>query len=260
MTGCDKKSTEPEEQIEVMIYLQGGTFNNGTSNVTVSSFYIGQSELTQSEYNKVMGYNPSYYTGATNSPVESVSWYKSIEYCNRRSMGEGLIPCYSYSTYGTNPSNWPTDWNSNNSNHTNVFCSWTANGYRLPTEAEWQFAAMGGNQTYNYIYSGSDNIDEVAWYLDNSGMTTHPVGTKAANELGIYDMSGNVHEWVWDIWGSYPDGAQTNPHGPINGYGRVKRGGSYSGSANFCTVSDRNYHSATFGSGGLGFRLCRISL
>jgi len=248
------------QQIEGMVFVEGGTFNNGTSDVTVSSFYLGQYEVTQSEYEEVMGNNPSYFTGVTNGPVEMVSWYDAIEYSNRRSMDEGLTPCYSYSTYGTDPDDWPTGWNSNYQNHTNVSCSWTADGYRLPTEAEWHFAARGGNQTHNYTYSGSNNIDEVAWYSGNSGGTTHTVGTKAANELGTFDMSGNVWEWVWDIYGSYPGGFQTNPHGAVSGYTRVFRGGSWYSDADYCTVSLRYSGYATYSYHNIGFRLCRFSL
>jgi formylglycine-generating enzyme required for sulfatase activity len=170
-----------------------------------------------------------------------------------------LTACYSYGTYGADPSNWPTGWNSNSGNHTNVSCNWTANGYRLPTEAEWHFAAIGGNQTHNYTHSGSNDIDEVAWYSGNSGWTTHTVGTKASNELGTYDMSGNVWEWVWDIYGIYPVGAQTNPHGALNGGSRVIRGGSWYCSANGFTVSVRVEVQAASQYIDFGFRLCRIS-
>jgi formylglycine-generating enzyme len=242
-----------------MIFVEGGTFNNGTSDVTVSSFYIGQYEVMQSEYLAVMGTNPSNLTGVTYGPVETVSWFDAIEYSNRRSIDEGITPCYSYSDYGTNPDDWPTGWNTNWQNHMNVSCNWTADGYRLPTEAEWHFAALDGNQTHNYTYSGSNNIDEVAWYYDNSGSTTHSVGTKAANELGTYDMSGNVWEWVWDIWGSYPGGAQTNPHGAVSGDYRVFRGGCWNSNASGCSVSGRNNFYATYSYYFIGFRLCRVS-
>ncbi|MDP8220117.1 MAG: formylglycine-generating enzyme family protein [Candidatus Stygibacter frigidus] len=248
-----------DEQPEGMIFVEGGTFNNGTSDVTVSSFHIGQYEVTQSEYEAVMGNNPSSFTSVTNGPVEQVSWFNAIEYCNRRSMYEGITPCYSYSTYGTNPDDWPAGWNSSYQNHTNVSCDWTANCYRLPTEAEWHFAALGGNETNNYTYSGSNNIDEVAWYSSNSGNTTHTVGTKAANELGTFDMSGNVWEWVWDIYGSYPGGSQTNPHGVVSGSFRVVRGGSWYDYANFCPVSGRFNIYAAYSNYDLGFRLCRVS-
>ena len=266
MFGCSDKSTESDTTPHFnfnMIHVPGGTFNNGTSDVTVSSFYISQYELTQSDYQSVMGYNPSHFTGVTNRPVETVSWFDAIEYCNRLSINEGITPCYSYSTYGTDPDNWPaglTGWNTDYENHTNVTCNWTANGYRLPTEAEWQFAARGGNQTHDYTYSGSNDIDQVAWYINNFGSTTHTVGTKAANELGTFDMSGNVYEWVWDIYGSYPGGAQTNPHGHVWGVGRVGRGGGSTDSAFYCTVSIRFNRGATVSASDLGFRLCRISL
>ncbi|MFA7543372.1 MAG: SUMF1/EgtB/PvdO family nonheme iron enzyme [Candidatus Cloacimonadaceae bacterium] len=242
-----------------MVFVKGGTFHNGTSDVTLSSFYIDKYETTQEEYQKVMGKNPSRFGKKPNHPVERVSWFNAIEYCNRRCMLEGLNPCYSYGTYGTNPSNWPSGWNTSNSNHTNVSCNWTANGYRLPTEMEWMYAAKGGNQSQGYTYSGSNDINAVAWYDSNSGSTTHTVGSKLPNELGIYDMSGNVWEWCWDIYGSYPNGAQTNPHGAASGSYRVKRGGSWSNDADGCTVSYRDSNVATISSYVIGFRVCRVS-
>ena len=240
------------------VWVEGGTFHNGTSDVTISSFYIDKYELTQSEYQAVMGNNPSYFPNVANGPVERVSWFKAIEYCNRRSMQEGLTPCYSYSNYGTNPDAWPSGWNTNRDNHINVACSWTADGYRLPTEMEWMFAYKGGNQSQGYTYSGSNNIHAVAWFASNSGNTTNTVGTKAANELGIYDMSGNVFEWVWDIYGSYPSEAQTDPHGATSGSYRVFRGGCWDYGASYCTVSNRGSYLATFTTHRVGFRICRI--
>lgn len=245
---------------ESFVPVAGGTFNNGTSNVTVSSFYIDKYELTQAGYLAVMGTNPSYFTGVSNGPVEQVSWFNAIEYCNRRSLQEGITPCYSYSSYGTNPDSWPSGWNTSSGNHTNVSCNWTANGYRLPTEMEWMYAARGGNQTHNYTYSGSNDLNAVGWYSSNSGSTTHTVGTKTANELGTFDMSGNVWEWVWDIYGSYPSGSQTNPTGANSGSSRVRRGGSWDSYAYGCTVSSRNGSgNATDAYGGVGFRCVRVS-
>jgi formylglycine-generating enzyme required for sulfatase activity len=246
--------------VDDFILVEGGTFNNGTSDVTLSSFYMDKYEITQAEYQAVMGVNPaSGYGVGSNYPVYYVSWFNAIEYSNRRSLQEGLTPCYSYSTYGTNPDNWPAGWNSSNTNHTNVNCNWTANGYRLPTEMEWMFAAKGGNQTHNYTYSGSNTIGDVAWYSSNSGNTTHTVGTKAANEQGIFDMSGNVWEWNWDIYGSYPSGSQNNPTGANSGSARVVRGGSWVIYANGCTVSSRGYADATFSYSIIGFRCVRVS-
>ena len=245
---------------ENFILVEGGTFNNGTSDVTISSFYIDKHELTQAGYQAVMGTNPSYWAGNPNCPVERVSWFNAIEYCNRRSLQEGLTPCYSYSTYGTNPDGWPSGWNTSNSNHTNVNCNWSANGYRLPTEMEWMFAAKGGNQSQGSTYfSGSNTIGDVAWFYSNSSSTTHTVGTKAANELGTFDMSGNVWEWCWDIYGTYPGGSQTDPHGATSGSYRVFRGGSWFDFAYDCPVSIRSFYNATYGNNFLGFRCVRVS-
>jgi formylglycine-generating enzyme required for sulfatase activity len=245
------------------VFVQGGTFHNGTSNVTLSSFYIDKYEVTQASYQAVMWANPSYFSGNPNRPVERVSWFKAIEYCNRGSMQEGLTPCYTYNDgtdHGTNPDNWPSGWNTNNNNHTNVSCNWTANGYRLPTEMEWMFAAKGGNQSQGYYYSGSNTIGYVAWYYDNSSSRTWDVGLKDPNELGTFDMSGNVLEWCWDIRGTYPSGNQSNPTGPASGSNRVLRGGSWRSNANYCTVSYRSYGSATGSNGTIGFRVVRVSL
>lgn len=242
------------------VLVPGGTFNNGTSDVTLSSFYLDKYELTQAEYQAVMGTNPASGSGVgSNYPVYFVSWLNAIEYCNRRSMQEGLTPCYSYGTYGTNPNSWPEGWDSDCSNHTNVSCNWTAQGYRLPTEMEWMFAARGGIQTHNYTYSGSETLADVAWYSSNAGGNSHPVGGKLANELGLYDMSGNACEWVWDIYySSYPTDPVTNPNGPTSGTNRTNRGGGWAGSAGACRITTRVSTLATYTNFNLGFRLCRI--
>lgn len=240
-----------------MVLVAGGTFNNGVSDVTISSFYISKYELTQAEYLAIMGENPSFFTSNTSRPVEQVTWFDAIECCNRRSIKEGFTPCYSYLTYGTNPASWPEGWNSDSNNHTDVTCNWTANGYRLPTEAEWGFAARGGNQTHSYTYSGSNTIDAVAWYTSNSRGTSHAVGIKTANELGLFDMSGNVWEWMWDIYGNYPSGAQTNPQGAVNGSYRVLRGGGWLYSADHCTVFCRNNLNVNSSEFDIGIRCVR---
>ena len=207
-----------------MVRINGGTFQMGSNNgyrdeepvhtVTVSSFYMGKYEVTQKEYREVMGTNPSNFKG-DNLPVEQVSWYDAVEYCNKRSQREGLTPAYTIDKSRKDPNNtstydtvkWVVTWNKN------------ANGYRLPTEAEWEYAAKGGNGSPgNYTYAGSNNADEVAWYI---GSKTQNVGTKKPNGLGLYDMSGNVWEWCWDWYGSYSSAAQTDPAGASSGSHRV---------------------------------------
>lgn len=217
-----------------MVYVEGGTFqmgdtrNEGSSdekpvhNVTVSSFYIGKYEVTQKEWVEIMGSNPSYFKG-DDLPVEMVSWNNIQEYIRKLNAKTGQK-------------------------------------YRLPTEAEWEYAAKGGASTGSATaskYSGSDNIDEVAWYWDNSGKQTHSVGLKKPNELGIYDMSGNVWEWCSDWYGEkyYSESASKDPKGPGSGDFRVLRGGSW-GNLDFgCRSANRSWGSPGFRSNIDGFRL-----
>ena len=199
-----------------MIKVEGGTFSMGATSeqtnynndekpvhsVTLSDYYIGETEVTQELWRAVMGSNPSWFKGNNQRPVESVSWddcQKFIKKLNR----------------------------------------WTGKEFRLPTEAEWEYAARGGKYSRGYKYSGSNNSDEVAWYDSNSGSKTHPVKTKKDNELGLYDMSGNVWEWCNDWWGCYQSNSQTNPTGPSEGGSRVIRGGGWGGSDGYVRVSDR---------------------
>jgi formylglycine-generating enzyme required for sulfatase activity len=236
-----------------MILVEGGTFMMGSPSsepgrnqregpqhsVTVSSFWMGKYPVTQAEWVEVMGGNPSYFRNNANSPVENVSWFRAIEYCNLRSVRAGLTPVYTIS--GTN-----VTWDRN------------ANGYRLPTEAEWEFAARGGNKAGSgFIYSGSNNIDDVAWFNGNSGDSTHPVGSKKPNQLGIHDMNGNVLEWLWAWFGSYTDEEKTNPIGPNSGTGRVLRGGSWSSSMEHVRISARSGLEPTLRSTSFGFRVVR---
>ena len=219
-----------------MVYVEGGTFDMGATSeqgsdasdreypvhsVTLSGYYIGKCEVTQELWEAVMGSNPSNFKGAQN-PVEEVSWNDCQEFVSRLN-------------------------------------SLTGRTFRLPTEAEWEYAARGGNQSLHYKYSGSGNIDDVAWYDDNSGGTTHAVGTKTANELGIYDMSGNVDEWCSD-WsgGGYSAGAQTNPQGPSSGSNRVLRGGSWCYIAGSCRVSNRGYGDPDDSDDSNGLRLVLV--
>lgn len=210
--------------VDNMVYVPGGTFMMGAAEedsdanideipahqVTLSSFHIGKYEVTQEEWEAIMGGNPSSYKGSKH-PVEKVSWYDCQEFVIRLN-------------------------------------SKTGKRFRLPTEAEWEFAARGGNSSKGYKFSGSDNIDDVAWYAENSSDgdgdgTTHTVGTKLPNELGLYDMSGNVWEWCSDWYGSYKDEKQINPVGaPIpnpDAPDRVFRGGGWCYGPGRCRVSCR---------------------
>jgi formylglycine-generating enzyme required for sulfatase activity len=140
----------------------------------------------------------------------------------------------------------------------NITCDWNANGYRLPTEAEWEFVAKGGNKGHPTTeYSGSDSVDAVAWYYYNSGDSAHPVGTKGANSLGIHDMSGNVWEWCWDWYWMYTSGEQTDPQGPVTGADRVIRGGSFYDIAIYARSVSRTGCGPDCGNSVVGFRLAR---
>ena len=222
-----KDFTEPQYGIE-MVYVKGGTFMMGATpeqgggcednekpahEVTLINFYIGKYPVTQTQWKAVMNNNPSHFDG-DDRPVEQVGWHDAIEFIKKLNQNTGK-------------------------------------NYRLPMEAEWEYAARGGNQSRGYKYSGSNDIEEVAWYSGNSGRNTHPVGTKKANELGIYDMSGNVFEWVNDSYWSYSGGLQTIHTG---GSLLVGRGGSWRSGAGYARVSYR------YGDPGLcydnfGFRL-----
>jgi formylglycine-generating enzyme required for sulfatase activity len=261
LLGCGGK--DAIDDIE-MVFVEGGTFLMGCTeeqgddcdedekpahSVTVGDFYIGKYEVTQRLWDAVMDSNPSEFTGDGYLPVERISWNDACEFIRKLNARTGKI-------------------------------------YRLPTEAEWEYAARGGNKSSGYKYSGGDNIESAGWYVENSGdnltaegekykdiktlierrncnnCKTHPVGTKQANELGVHDMSGNVYEWVNDWYGEYASGAQTNPKGPPVGVYRVFRGGSWPYAAGACRVSFRNGNRqgfsrryAGFSRGDLGFRL-----
>ena len=200
-----------------MIPVEGGTFTMGatsemtdprddekpTHQVTLSSYYIGETEVTQALWKAVMGSNPSEFIG-DDLPVETVRWDDCQTFISKLN-------------------------------------ALTGKNFRLPTEAEWEFAARGGNQSRHTQYSGSSSIDDVAWYYDNSGDKPHPVKTKQPNELGIYDMSGNVCEWCQDWHGDYRSYAQTDPTGASSGFLRVYRGGSWIDFPRCCRSSDRGF-------------------
>ena len=215
-----------------MVRVEGGTFTMGATSeqgsdalkderpahqVTLPTYSIGETEVTQALWEAVMGKNPSNWQGE-NLPVEQVSWKDCQKFITKLNK-------------------------------------LTGRHFRLPTEAEWEYAARGGNRSRGYKYSGSNSIGDVAWYDSNSSGKTHPVKTKQANELGLYDMSGNVYEWCQDWYDFYSSGSLTNPTGPSPGSHRVGRGGSWSGLARFCRVSYRIYDSPDYSFNYLGLRL-----
>ena len=233
------------------VFVEGGSFRMGdvwgggdsdekpVRSVTLRSFYIAKHEVTQALYKEIMGTNPSYFKG-DNLPVERVTWYNAVEFCNKLSEKVGLQKVYKI-------------------NGTNVTADFTKNGYRLPTEAEWEYAARSGGRN-DRKWSGTNTESELgnyAWYDKNSGSKTHPVGTKQPNDLGIYDMSGNVWEWCWDWKGSYSSSSQTNPTGSSTGSYRVERGGSWSDIAGGCRSAVRYSDTPTGSSYDLGLRLAR---
>jgi len=245
-----------------LVSVEGGTFRMGSDEgdsdeqpvheVTLDSFLIGKYPVTQEQWESVMGRNPSWFKGSK-LPVENISWYDAVEFCNRLSELEGLDPYYIIREREATGF-----WKSlMGSTEIVVECSGNSNGYRLPTEAEWEYAARGGNRTRNYKYSGSDNTGAVAWYDGNSGIKTHEVGLKQPNEIGIYDMSGNVYEWCWDWKGDYTSPSQTNPKGPSSGEYRVLRGGCWYSVARNCRVANRGSSMPGFRNSSLGFRLAR---
>jgi formylglycine-generating enzyme required for sulfatase activity len=254
-----------------MVYVPGGSFEMGKElgtdssgdatpvhTVTLTGFYMGKYEVTQAQYQAVMGGLPlslpgSYGVG-DNYPVYYISWYEAIEFCNTLSIKEGLSPYYSIDAVNKDPNNS----NSYDTMKWTVTRNSTANGYRLPTEAQWEYAAKGGNGTPgNYTYSGSNTIGNVAWYFGNSDNKTHEVGQKAPNSLGIYDMSGNVWEWCWDWAGEYSSEMQTNPVGAASGNNRVRRGGGWIIDAAYARSVYRGNADPGYRDFNIGFRLVR---
>lgn len=223
----------------IMVFVEGGTLpdiGNGTLNV--ASFYIGKYEVTCGEWQTVRtwaatnGYDMNAGAGtATNYPVHSVNWYHVVKFCNARSEMEGRTPVYTVggAVYRSGENN-------------DVAVNAAASGYRLPTDAEWEYAARGGTQSQVYTYSGGNDVNTVAWYYDNSGGSIHAVGTKAENELGLHDMSGNVWEWCFDWLPSYV------------GSDRVIRGGGWGGLASYCRVAYRHDYYPGGGWSYVGFR------
>lgn len=256
-------STVPGEDTSFKL-VEGGTITGDDYNITVDSFLMDKFLLTQSEYEAVMGVNPvtvDTYGKGDNFPVYHVTWFDAIEYCNRRSMQEGVEPCYSYDTYGTNLTNWPTNWN-NVGNQGKIFCDFSKNGYRLPKEDEWIFAARSGLANDKFSHSGSDTVGDVAWYQGNSGsgggpQLTHIVGGKAPNSLGIYDLSGNVAEWCWEM--IVVDVLQTDGS-YIQQTHRIRHGGAFNKSAEECAIATITTKAPTSKDKDSGFRIVKTAV
>ncbi|MBS5912113.1 MAG: SUMF1/EgtB/PvdO family nonheme iron enzyme [Paenibacillus macerans] len=264
VSACSQEKTDKNNSL---VFVKGGAFKNTKSNyygkdVILSDFYIGKYEVTQKEWVEVMGSNPSQFIG-DNMPVEMVSWYDAVEYCNKRSIKEGLVPYYNIDKNKKDPNN--------QSDYDHI--KWTitinagANGYRLPTEAEWEYAAGGGQMSKSYTYSGSNNADEAAWnwrnagdqylsgdwnwpIIENNNSKTKAVGGKKPNELGLYDMSGNVREWCWDWYGDDLDYSSGGSY-------RVVKGGGWVGDIHSIELSFRGKFEANGFGADQGLRVSR---
>ena len=269
ISGCKKdNSTDPSQNTlihsERMISVVGGTFTDDSISVTINSFWIDKYEITFELWTEVRtwaithGYSDlaigqsGQFSTSANNPITRVNWYDVVKWCNARSEKDGLTPVY-YTRIDQD-----TIYRTGSIGINISSVKWNANGYRLPTEVEWEFAARGGTSSHGDTLSGSNNPDSVAWYNNNSGTMTHTVGTKSANELGIYDMSGNVWELCWDwfdAWTAYPSGGNIDPKGPSTSQTyRIVRGGAFHVNQIACGVSILNYGVPIESYPDLGFR------
>ena len=280
--GTPKPATQPPQGpsgpfIE-MLSVPGGSFRMGSPRgggllieqpahqVTIQDFSLSQYEVTQKQYFEITGARPSScktnpekpgIDGWMSLPVEMVNWYEALVFCNKLSIKENLTPVYRING-SVNPNDWgdvPRD---------TITASWetvewvqNANGYRLPTEAEWEYAARGGANSTNLKYAGDNDAENVAWFYENSKTMSHEVGRKNPNELDLYDMSGNVMEWCWNWQIAYTAEAKENPVGPTSGMYKVIRGGGWSYAVEYCLVTYRHANLPYYRGVNLGFRVAR---
>jgi len=247
-----------------LFYIPGGTFQMGTHflnrnederprhEVQLPPFMMSKTEIGQKLWTEIMGYNPSENKG-DNLPVTNVSFYEAVQFCNNLSTRSGLTPCYKIDKTHPDPNNLS---NLDTLRYI-VTCDWNASGYRLPTEAEWEYAARGGDILNKLQFAGSNEVSEVSWNIDNSGNKTHPVGTKTPNQYGIYDLSGNVYEWCWDYYSQYYREKMLHPKGTEKGVYRVARGGSFNCGIDSCSITARGGFAPNFKGNNLGFRVVR---
>jgi formylglycine-generating enzyme required for sulfatase activity len=243
-----------------MAFVAGGTFQMGSDavgsagqpaqpvhSVTVAPFWMDSTEVTQADYQSLVGADPAEFYDDPDRPIEMVTWYDAVLYCNARSKRDGKDTVYSY----TSVSGTARD---GRNGLGNLAINFEANGYRLPTEAEWEYACCAG--TTSEYYWGSDSANQYAWYSGNSSGTTHPVGTKLSNAWGLYDMCGNAWEWCNDWYGAYTSEAQTDPRGPNSGTVRVIRGGSWERNAAYLQSASRLSVYPVYLGYDVGFRAC----
>ncbi len=262
-----------------LVNVPAGTFQrdaNAANLSTVSAFRMSKYEITREQFLAIMDTDPSYLNNSSGvtDPVQMMNWYHAIAFCNKLSIAEGLIPAYAVTGVDFSTLTFAAIPTANNGTWDAATCDWSANGYRLPTEMEWMWAAMGatldsqpgamvgGVNVTGYTkafagYNGSNSIDAYAWYSTNSSYKAHPAGTKLANELGLYDMSGNVWEWCWDWYSSYPANSNSDYRGAGTGSSRVLRGGGWHYSAGYATVAFRSSLSPDGRNFSLGFRVVR---
>jgi len=205
--------------------------------IKIPAFLISNSEITQSQWLMVFPQNPSQHKGME-LPVENVSFYDAIEFCNAKSLKDGLTPCYDF-------------------NDTEVVCNFELNGYRLPTEAEWEFAAKSAKRHDFFTFSGGEKPNDLGWYNDNSNAASHPAGSKKPNQLGLYDMSGNLYEWVWNWYSPYSYRINDHFKGPVSGTDKVIRGGSWYHPVTDMRVTARGFAKPFTKNGYIGFRVVR---